>query len=751
MKTLWWKGSLAAAAVIGVIGCGGGGGGGGASTPPATSDEGTQVTGVAVDDLILNGVVRVADENNATLATGRTDSQDGSYTLRVDHHGVVVVHVTCDDASEMYNPETNQTSACPDNLLLRSVATVEGADAPVEVNVSPLTEVTYRQALANDTDGTLDAEDVEEAIAQVAALFGVNPVAENPVENETYSGIVSAVHTVADNRSITVMEVAEMLAEAMEDGAIEPDEEGISEIAAAMEDENVSNPIVEAVDNNESLDVPDNIGSLDDLAEAKAFFEELRTQAGTIETFVDNEAVALDEAVNSTVMNIDFVGFILGKFSDTIAEMYENNITEIPLHYVSDTRQVGMTKTGPGAFTYRIVENDNEWRGNITFPEVILGDEAEEALYGGDTLSIRFEGDLPLDKTPAPAGVDDNQTFVGNVTLRTNTTGGASLTMTGTLSSNGDTIELTEANADFGYVFDVEDNETVFNYVKLNQVAMQGTIGGYALSGTLTVNTYAQNEGLKDEGGFSVTEHGGMIGELVCEDSTQITVRDIYVVYDGMRFDPVDMQPDGDSAVYVQFEVPFNLEYDEWLEAVEWNATCAGDDNISFYNYGSWGYSEEELANSGWLPADVTFEGSVANGAKSMEGMLHMVWLNVTDINLSAEDDPEVNATFNGKLRMSENSPELNVNLFGSTMTKSGSMDYTYDTTTVNLNVTYDEDSDTTTFEATNQLGHRFVLIEANGQYEGNLTKNGRLLGEVEERNGAPVIKYYDNSFESLF
>jgi hypothetical protein len=222
-----------------------------------------------------------------------------------------------------------------------------------------------------------------------------------------------------------------------------------------------------------------------------------------------------------------------------------------------------------------------------------------------------------------------------------------------------------------------------------------------------------------------------------------------------MRFDPVEMWSDGDSAEYVRFEVPLNLDYNEWFDSIEWNASCAGvDQNITLHIYESWGYDEEELANSGWVPADVTFEGSIVKDDVSMDGLLHLVWTNATDINLTSdenEENPEVNATFNGTLQMGANTPEMQVNLEGSTSTNSASMAYTYGTTAVNMDMKHDPANDSTTFEATNQLGHRFILIEANGQYEGNLTKNGKLLGEVEERNGAPVIKYYDNSFESLF
>jgi len=89
--------SAAVAALMMMTGCGGGGEDGDnlVASSPAT------VYGVAVDDLILNGKVKAVDENNQTLAEGRTNSEDGSYTLKFAHQGVVIVNVSCDENSTM--------------------------------------------------------------------------------------------------------------------------------------------------------------------------------------------------------------------------------------------------------------------------------------------------------------------------------------------------------------------------------------------------------------------------------------------------------------------------------------------------------------------------------------------------------------------------------------------------------------------------------------------------------------------------
>ena len=64
--------SLVAGALVAINGCGGGGSSGDTNVAPAV------LKGVAVDDLILNGVVTATDTGGATLASGRTSTTDGT-------------------------------------------------------------------------------------------------------------------------------------------------------------------------------------------------------------------------------------------------------------------------------------------------------------------------------------------------------------------------------------------------------------------------------------------------------------------------------------------------------------------------------------------------------------------------------------------------------------------------------------------------------------------------------------------------
>jgi hypothetical protein len=110
--------------------------------------------------------------------------------------------------------------------------------------------------------------------------------------------------------------------------------------------------------------------------------------------------------------------------------------------------------------------------------------------------------------------------------------------------------------------------------------------------------------------------------------------------------------------------------------------------------------------------------------------------------------------TLNGKLKTSSDNPELLVNLFVDTDKKSLTADYTYGETVINLTAsqtTNDSNITTNIFHVTNQIGDVLDINETNGDATGALTKDGKTLGTVENRDDAVVIKYYDGSFESIF
>jgi hypothetical protein len=224
---------------------------GGSSDPSQQNDDKIKINGIASDDLIVNGVVKAYGANDVSktvLDEGRTSNTDGSYTLDVVYDGVVVVEVICDSASKMLTPTGNRIDCAPD-LKLHSAAAVKPTSGAVKVNVSPLTEAVVKRM---ETLGTSSVapEHLVEASEDIEEMFGVDPIADSPLEGD-YSNIIASFHALDENltdKSIT--DIINDIADDLKDGKA-GDSEIISDLAKKMKEKNLINNIA---DNNGTFD-----------------------------------------------------------------------------------------------------------------------------------------------------------------------------------------------------------------------------------------------------------------------------------------------------------------------------------------------------------------------------------------------------------------------------------------------------------------------------------------------------------------
>ena len=754
---------LVISAILAMNGCGGGGGSTGVDPVSSSS-----ISGVAVDDLILNGVLNAKDPSGNLLAKGRTSNTDGKYTINVNYTGVVLVNVTCDENSTMYNPATDTNTTCGTDVSLNSLGSVN-AGTDLELNISPLTEIVYQRAaaLSGGDISDVDTSDVEDARTEIGLMFSVDPLADDPTA-DTYADIIGTIHTVADaNPDTSVMDITNLLAAELDDGEADGTTDAtLSALVQVMVDENITNNLV---DTNGTYLPPENPASLSDIDEAKALFTELRTQAMSVVDyansgtpgFLDTEALSMEEALNGVVLNIDFMGVFLNDLANAISYMRSNNLT---------TLNDAITETSPGNWEYSIKdENGTEkWSGTVSIPAVLLGNEADAQLYTSGTLTMTVDGTLPLDYMPVVQdGIVDSQSINGTLTV-VKKTGGADITLSGEVASNGTTIQLTEANAELAYTESTADEfgntEPVFNYFKLHNITMQGIVGGYTIDGSITVNSYAQNEGLAPKGGIEVIADTYFSGQAMCSDGftsssyanalVQITLdgitHDVYTYsngwYDGMISGAYDIN-DFENALYA----PDALNY-VTLD----NTVCPLGSTAS--TFVQWAFTDtyENITNSGWLPNDITFAGAISKTGASIEGTLNAIWLNAATIDLeNCLEIPFVNVTLNGKLQMPER-PEMLLSLsFENSETHNTlGASYTYDTTVINMSALFDTNMNNGDVVITTHTGLKAdIKIIDDGistAAMGSITKDGGLVGTLEERFDVPVVAYTDGSFESL-
>ena len=232
----------------------------------ASGSQGSVLSGVAVDDLILDGIVTVypVHDRTAVLATGRTSTTDGSYTVQVSHVGVVVVEVTCDGRSQLFNPVTQDTKACQD-VTLHAAAAVSQQTERIKVPVTPATEImTQRLEALGGTPANL-----RQAKEEVKTLFGVDPLAADPTGG-AYAKVIDAFHKAAEGANKSVAEVVEEVADDLKDGEAGDDTGTTALVAQAMREQNLTGALAES--NGTVTFDPDRLAFSADELNGKTFY-----------------------------------------------------------------------------------------------------------------------------------------------------------------------------------------------------------------------------------------------------------------------------------------------------------------------------------------------------------------------------------------------------------------------------------------------------------------------------------------------
>jgi len=745
--------SIAAVALLSLSGCGGGGG----STPDEPTKK-SSISGVAVDDLILNGIVTATKVDGTPLVEGRTSSTDGSYSLNVDYAGIVLLNVTCDADSTMLNPETNKKMACGSDVELNSLADV-AAGVDMTVNISPLTEIVYQRATeqAGGEDSGITSDDLADSRDVIGQMFGVDPLSDSPIEGNS-AAVIGAIHTLADaNDSTSVIDVTNALAEELSDGAANGAVDAtVAALTDTMEEENIENPLVST-----DGDYEPTAGAGNNIDEAKALFTELRTQAMSVTDyqeagtpgFLDTEALSMEEAVNNVVMNTEFISEMLGRFADGIEYAEENGRDSLQGIPLGETRSVSISKNSEGSWSYTIsqVESTDTWTGTVTYPEI---DDSFNP-YAFTSLNATLDGTLPLDYDPVD-GVEDTQSFNGTFGISKTLTG-ANLTLNAEVSSNGTTITLSDTRASLGYEAGTEvdgELEPQFNFIKLNSVTVKGVVGAYTVDGTINVNSYVRNAGISTQGGFSEVYTTDFGGQVYCADGS-----DYENGYLEITLNEVTHRAYTDE--YGYFNTDINGQYD-------WDDFRTASSTLSFENTCSMGVTpqvnldyvesrnEGELTNSGWIPNELTYVGAISKTGASIEGTLHVLWTNAATMNLEREtEDEELNVRINGKIQMPER-PEMLLTLTyeNTQKTVDVSASYSYNSTLINVTADFDAEMENGNVVVTTHTGLRAELDVVNGDLvvdgTGTVTKDGVAVGTVETRSDVAVIAYVDGSFESL-
>jgi hypothetical protein len=303
----------------------------------------------------------------------------------------------------------------------------------------------------------------------------------------------------------TILDVIDDINDDFKDGEAGDDGNISAKLAEAMAKAEVSNNLTAK---KGKYTPPENPASMSDIGESKAFFSSLRTQAMSVVDykdsgtagFLDTEAANLGTALEDISLNTSIASeYVGGAITEILTAIDNNKTTRSKTIEDSTSRTATITKGTGNVWAYSIKDGDDEkYSGTVTMPSNM---PANITPVNFTTLTASFDGTVPKRKMN---GTDDtgSQTFTTNMIL-TKTTAGADFVLSdATLSSDGESLAISNAVISTGYDYNAtktEDKLTA-NFVKLNSITLNGAVSGYTLSGTVAIPTYVTNSSIASKG-----------------------------------------------------------------------------------------------------------------------------------------------------------------------------------------------------------------------------------------------------------
>ena len=515
------------------------------------------------------------------------------------------------------------------------------------------------------------------------------------------------------------------------------------------------------------INPPADIASMSDIQKAKNLFTSVRTQVNQADTFTKNESTKIDTALNSVSNSVTFTTTLFGTLNDMVGQAIDTNQTTASRLVGGGDRNITISKTTASnnvswAYTIKDTNVTTSWDGTLTYTDV-NPDNFNPADF--TTLSAKLTGTTPIDTYGATIadGKTNSQDLDANVNIN-KIANGATLKLNATITNNGDSVSVTDANIKSIYDVNSTNNEPLVKYVELQNLYIKGTVGDYTLDGKLDVPSYAINK-IGEANGFDPKTTYYSFGIGADCTNTQGTGGNGY--NHGGIANPSSVRYNGVPASQYN---PINsfLWFDKTTEPVDTNISssysnliCSNPDEtlvITQFYYDSW--TDDDLQNSGHLPSQLTFDGTLTNNVTSeyLNANIDAKWTNIVDANLSDEMyKPDLDITVKGTLTMPE-SALMNVALTYKNVgiSKTAKVTYVNGDISITADTAYSDDNGTKIINLSSTAGIKST-ITLNGDNTVDYTKStvtdtsGKTVGAFEDRAGAAVVKYSDGTFDSLF
>jgi hypothetical protein len=169
------------------------------------------------------------------------------------------------------------------------------------------------------------------------------------------------------------------------------------------------------------------------------------------------------------------------------------------------------------------------------------------------------------------------------------------------------------------------------------------------------------------------------------------------------------------------------------------------------------------VSNRGSIPSKLKFTGGITNlnSKGDIHGNIDVLLKNAKDINLTDANIKNLNLKvyMSATIQMPDRpamTSYINYNTDNISYQKYHELtfDYSYDKTTISGIVSFDKNRKygNITLASGSGVAMKVTIVNGNIAYgnRSQVTRHGKVVGELQERESVPVIKYIDGSFESL-
>jgi len=755
-----------------IIGCGGGGGGNSSSSASTSSN----VSGSAVDELIGNGIVKIyaGSLNGKLLATTRTSDKNntyGAYSVTINGYtGPILVKISC-DGNSTFKEDNGSIVKCNLDVPLYSANLVDGGN--VVTNVTPITT----QMVAIATDGNLskpiDATTLKEAKIKVAAIYGIDPVVVNPVDNTTYKTIINTMHTVAkDYADNNMSKVIQILNTDSKDGKLGDD--NITKVLFTSLKSKIDSPVLEDYNESKGINLSDiNISiPYDGIGAVKAVVQGLRDNLYSISNkdqngTLDEEVKAFNNVINRDV--IKNTQYELGALANVIGATIDPNES-----------MSGTVTNDNGTYKYQVTANSDNtefnytitWNGN-DYKGVIKTSQNYKSVSSPDNLSsnmfYEIKGSLPS---------NDNKTINAYIEAHKNNDNTFSINLNNvSIKGAQDSLEISNVQIDGKYFTYTDDNNNTnadLNYIRLNNVELNAKLDNrFEINGSLSLNWIQNSKLANNHPQGSYQELYWLEPVLTCINSNnnEATPTGGYVIfkYNGNNYTLNEAW--SDNGYNMAFSAYF--DNDPLIMADSRGDFWSYVDNQNNYDLSNvqcpTGYSpkiewvnkdiDDEFSNDGFVPNKITFNGVVKdlNTNIELDGKITSTSSNIQSVDLDRDEVPFTNTNVNVVLKRPQY-PDTSVNadiVFNTDKTSKVDMSYSYGDDIIRLLGNWNADQ-TGTVTITDLMGVKIIIpVDRGGNPIYNKTMvqfDGENVGKLEDRgDDLPVIHFDDGEVESIY